>query len=465
MWAKKMMIVFLFVSGYIHSQDITGDWYGDLNIDGVSLQVVFTVNKTGKKYSAAISVPMQGAERVPMSSASFENNALVLSMQNPPISFEGRMEGSIIKGQFKQGGRALPLQLTQDKTARKEIRKPQEPLAPYPYFEEEVKFYNKSAKINLSGTLTLPKKEGKFPVVILVSGSGPQNRNQEIMGHKPFWVLADYLTKKGIGVLRYDDRGVGASQGNFNAATSVDFSYDAEAAIAYLKSRKEIDDKKIGLMGHSEGGIIAPMVAMRRSDISGVALLAAPAVRGDRLLLAQQEMLGKASGMPEEALKKTLGINKEIFEMIIEHQDTVDLKLKLANYLGNVYDNLREEERPQGISKSDFIKIQVFQIAGPWMKFYLKYDPALALSKLKCPVLAANGELDLQVPIAQNLDEIERLLQAGGNDRVKILRYPRLNHLFQTCNTGSTEEYGMIEETFSPKAMEDISAWWLKIMQ
>jgi pimeloyl-ACP methyl ester carboxylesterase len=465
MWAKKMMIVFLFVSWNIFSQDIAGDWYGDLNIDGVSLQVIFTINKNGKNYSAAISVPMQGAERIPMSSASFENNTLVLSMQNPPISFEGRMEGNIIKGQFKQGGRALPLQLTQDKTVRREIRKPQEPVAPYPYFEEEVKFYNKYAKINLSGTLTLPKKEGKFPVVILVSGSGPQNRNQEIMGHKPFWVLADYLTKKGIGVLRYDDRGIGASQGNFNAATSVDFSYDAEAALDYLKSRKEIDDKKIGLMGHSEGGLIVPMVAIRRSDVRGVVLLAAPAVRGDMLLLAQQEKLGRANGTPEEALKKTMAINREIFDLVIQHQDSSELKLKLANYLSEVYDKLRVEERPQGISKNDFIKIQAFQIASPWMKFYLKYDPAIALSKLRCPVLAANGELDLQVPAAQNLDEITRLLQIGGNSQTQILRYPGLNHLFQTCNTGSTEEYGMIEETFSPKAMEDISAWWLKVMQ
>lgn len=465
MWVKKMMIVFLFVSWNIFSQDIAGDWYGDLNIDGVSLQVIFTINKTGKNYSAAISVPMQGAERIPMSSASFENNTLVLSMQNPPISFEGRIEGNIIKGQFKQGGRALPLQLTQDKTVRREIRKPQEPVAPYPYFEEEVKFYNKYAKINLSGTLTLPKKEGKFPVVILVSGSGPQNRNQEIMGHKPFWVLADYLTKKGIGVLRYDDRGIGASQGNFNAASSVDFSYDAEAAMDYLKSRKEIDHKKIGLMGHSEGGLIVPMVAIRRSDVRGVALLAAPAVRGDMLLLAQQEKLGRANGTPEEALKKTMAINREIFDLVIQHQDSSELKLKLANYLSEVYDKLREEERPQGISKNDFIKIQVFQIASPWMKFYLKYDPALALSKLKCPVLAANGELDLQVPATQNLDEITRLLQTGGNSQTQILRYPGLNHLFQTCNTGSIEEYGMIKETFSPKAMEDISAWWLKVMQ
>ena len=465
MWVKKMMIVFLFVSWNIFSQDIAGDWYGDLNIDGVSLQVIFTINKTGKNYSAAISVPMQGAERIPMSSASFENNTLVLSMQNPPISFEGRIEGNIIKGQFKQGGRALPLQLTQDKTVRREIRKPQEPVAPYPYFEEEVKFYNKYAKINLSGTLTLPKKDGKFQVVILVSGSGPQNRNQEIMGHKPFWVLADYLTKKGIGVLRYDDRGIGASQGNFNAASSVDFSYDAEAAMDYLKSRKEIDHKKIGLMGHSEGGLIVPMVAIRRSDVRGVALLAAPAVRGDMLLLAQQEKLGRANGTPEEALKKTMAINREIFDLVIQHQDSSELKLKLANYLSEVYDKLRLEERPQGISKNDFIKIQVFQIASPWMKFYLKYDPALALSKLKCPVLAANGELDLQVPATQNLDEITRLLQTGGNSQTQILRYPGLNHLFQTCNTGSTEEYGMIKETFSPKAMEDISAWWLKVMQ
>lgn len=441
------------------SQDITGIWNGILKVQGMQLRLVFNISKTDNGYNATMDSPDQGAKGIPVTTVCFENAKLLLKIDNAGILYEGLYEEDSIAGTFKQAGLAVPMNLSRKMAEKQKVFRPQEPLKPYTYYEEEVTFENRQAGITLAGTLTLPKKEGKFPVVVLISGSGPQNRDEELFGHKPFLVLADYLTKNGIAVLRYDDRGTASSKGDFNTATTYDLSTDTEAAVEYLKTRKEINKKQIGLVGHSEGGIIAPMLASRSKDIAFIVMLAGPGVSIDELLYKQQELIGKASGMSDEDIKKTKTINQGIFELIKHSNDTAKLKTDLTAYLQKVMKEDTIIKRPEGMSNEDIIRQQVSQIASPWMSYFIKYDPAVSLRKVKCPVLAINGEKDLQVSPEENLEAIRIALSEGKNKKSTIKTIPGLNHIFQTCETGAPMEYGKIEETFSPVAMMEVSNW------
>ena len=440
-------------------QDITGTWNGILKVQGMQLRLVFNISKTDNGYSATMDSPDQGAKDIPVTTISYENSKLQLKIDNAGIVYEGITENDSVVGTFKQGGLSAPMNLTRKIAEKQKVLRPQEPSKPYPYYEEEVTFENRQAGITLAGTLTLPKKEGKFPVVVLISGSGPQNRDEELFGHKPFLVLADYLTRNGIAVLRYDDRGTASSEGEFSTATTYDLSTDTEAAVEYLQTRKEINKTQIGLIGHSEGGIIAPMLASRSKDIAFIVMLAGPGVPIDELLYKQQELIGKASGMSDEDIKKTKTINQGIFELIKQSNDTAKLKTDLTAYLQKVMKEDTISKRSEGMSDEDIIRQQVSQISSPWMSYFIKYDPAVALRKVKCPVLAINGEKDLQVSPAENLEAIKIALSEGKNKKSTIKSIPGLNHVFQTCETGSPMEYGKIEETFSPVAMMEVSNW------
>ena len=279
------------------------------------------------------------------------------------------------------------------------------------------------------------------------------------MGHKPFLVLADHLTKNGIAVLRFDDRGTAESKGDFATATSLDFARDVESAIKYLQTRKEINKNQIGLIGHSEGGIIAPMVAAESKDISFIVLLAGTGIPGDQLLLLQQELIGKAMGVSEKQLQESRKINKEAFEIVIKSTNTENLKTELTNYIKQTLKDDPESIKSTGMSEADFVKMQLSQLTNPWMQYFFKYDPSPTLEKVKCPVLAINGEKDLQVPAKVNLEAIEKALEKGGNKNVTIKELPNLNHLFQECDTGSPSEYATIEQTFSPIALTEITNW------
>lgn len=339
------------------------------------------------------------------------------------------------------------------------VRRPQEPTKPYPYYSEDITFQNTEANILLSGTLTLPKKDGIFPVVILITGSGPQNRDEEILGHKPFLVISDHLTKNGIGVLRYDDRGVGQSEGDFGTATSADFATDVESAIAYLKTRREIDKKKIGLVGHSEGGLIAPLVASRSKEVGFIVLLAGPGIRGDKLLLLQQELIARANGISETDIRRSIDNNSRLFEMLVESDDNQKLKTDLTNSINEMLKNDAITAIPNGMTQEELVSQQVNQLSSPWMQYFMKYDPATTLEKVRCPVLAVNGAKDLQVPSKENLTAIKDALARGGNKNVTIKEFPGLNHLFQESKTGSPNEYAEIEQTFSPMALGEITKW------
>jgi pimeloyl-ACP methyl ester carboxylesterase len=443
---KKLTLTSLFVLFVlsVFSQDISGSWQGALKIQAMQLRLVVNITKADDGYTSTLDSPDQGAKGIPVTTTSFKNDTLKFSVANLGADYVGVLKQDTITGTFTQMGRPFPLQLARGKV---ELNRPQEPTKPYPYYEEEVTFENKEAGIKLAGTLTLPKKEGLYPVVILISGSGPQNRNEELMGHKPFLVLADHLTRNGIAVLRYDDRGVGQSTGDFGAATSLDFSTDVEAGVQYLKTRKEINPKQIGLMGHSEGGVIAPMVAARSKDVAFIVLLAGTGVNGEEILIAQQKLIGKAMGADDSALEKSAIINKGAFDLVKNSKDIETLKTDLAEYL-------KENGAPESS-----ISTTVNQIATPWMKYFMVYDPGVSLVKVNCPVLSLNGEKDLQVPSQQNLEAIKSSLAKAKNKNVTTKELAGLNHLFQECKTGAPTEYGTIEQTFSPVALNEISNW------
>lgn len=354
----------------------------------------------------------------------------------------------------------LPLNFGKEGAKSAQIKHSQEPVPPFPYYSEKVKFVNKIDGDTLAGTLTLPKKEGNFPVVVLITGSGAQNRDEELLGHRPFLVIADFLTRNGVGVLRYDDRGTAESTGNFKTATSFDFSNDAEAAVQYLMTRKEVNKKKIGLIGHSEGGIIAPMVAARNKNVAFLVLLAGPGVRGNELLLMQAEAIGKASGLNEEQLKTAKETNQKIYNLVINSTNTDQLKSDLRLLLQTELDkNMQGSKSLTQEQKDAQINRIIDEVTSPWLQYFVKYDPSIVLKKTKIPLLALNGSKDLQVPAEPNLNAIKAALQQAGNIHFKTVELEGLNHLFQECKTGLFTEYAQIDQTFSPKALDEILNW------
>jgi uncharacterized protein len=449
----------VFLTLITQAQDINGSWHGLLKIQGMQLRLVFHIEADGNGYTATMDSPDQGVNGIPVSETRLENGRLSLAIPQASITYIGEVKGNTVEGQFKQGGFELPLTLSRDVPEKEVLRRPQDPVEPLPYRSEDVRFENREAGITLAGTLTLPAGKGKFPAVVLISGSGPQNRDEELLGHRPFLVLADHLTRQGIAVLRFDDRGVGESTGDFNAATSADFATDAASAIAYLKTRKEIHPKKTGLIGHSEGGMIAPMVAAKDKSISFLVLLAAPGIPIDSLLFIQQDLISRASGLPEETMRQNKEINQKLFRIIQETDDVAATEIAVRRILQEAADAPEGITLPPGMTTDEFVDQQTAQVNSPWMRYFLRYQPAEALRQVRCPVLAINGEKDLQVTPKENLAGIQRALAEGKNRKVTVMELPGLNHLFQTSETGSPMEYGAIEETFAPSALAIISDW------
>ncbi|MCB9283171.1 MAG: alpha/beta hydrolase [Lewinellaceae bacterium] len=442
--------------------DITGDWNGMLDFQGImKMRIIFHIQEKDGAYTATLDSPDQNAYGIPTGSVVYGFPELEIDMPDLRAHFKGTLvhDGTGISGTFTQAGQALLLELGRKAIEKEVLNRPQEPKPPFPYNEEEVTFENKAAGITLAGTLTLPKKEGKCPVVILVSGSGPQDRNEELLGHKPFLVIADHLTRQGIGVLRYDDRGVGKSTGKFSTATSKDFASDALAAVDYLRTRKEIDKKQIGIAGHSEGGLIAPMCAAQSKKVAFIILLAGPGVDGEEVVLTQTELIDRAEGYSDAKIQSDLEMNRKAFQLMRSEPDTAKLRPQLVALFEEAIKAMPEEERKEIGDISAYANQQASQLASPWFLYFLQYDPKTALEKVKCPVLALNGEKDLQVEPKINLAGIEEALKKGGNKHYQIEELPGLNHLFQECTTGSPTEYARIEQTFSPQALKLMSDW------
>lgn len=337
--------------------------------------------------------------------------------------------------------------------------KPQDPKLPYPYRSQEVRFQNNQAGISLSGTLTLPTKAKNVPAVILISGSGPQNRNGEVFGHRPFLVIADYLTRQGFAVLRYDDRGTSQSTGNFMTATSLDFAADAESAVAYLKTRKEINRDNIGLVGHSEGGLIAAIAASHLKEVSFVISLAGPGVTCIDVVHLQAELIARAGGVDETAILTMNRTNRETADILRSSLDTTELRTSLTAYAQAHLQNYPKQMLPAGQTKEEFFGNQINAMCTPWYQFLYKTNPATYFRNVACPVLALNGSNDLQVDARQNLPAISKAVKAGGNLNVTVKELPNLNHFFQESKTGHPNEYASLKETFSPTALTVMSNW------
>ncbi len=455
--------------GFAQQQDnseisIEGIWEGKLKVPGIEFRIVFKISKNPDgTLTATLDSPDQGATDIPVEEVILKDNTLRMEVKSVGGIFEGKVSENflVIEGEWKQSGGVFPLTVKRvDKAV--EILRPQVPKKPYPYIEEEIVYENKDAEIKLAGTLTLPSGDAPFPAVLLITGSGPQDRNETIYNHRPFLVFADYLTRQGIAVLRVDDRGVGKSTGDFSQATSEDFASDVLAGIEYLKTRKEINPKQIGLIGHSEGGLIAPMVAVKSADVAFIVLMAGTGLTGEEILYLQGALISRAMGVSEEDIIKNRQFNEKIFSVLKEDDNSENAEEKLRQMFMEDWEKMSDKKKEQIGDPEVFLTVQLQGLLTPWLKFFLIYDPKPTLSKVKCPVLAINGEKDLQVPPKENLSAIKEALVAGGNKNFTVKELPGLNHLFQTAQTGLPAEYVRIEETISPEALKIIGDWIFK---
>ncbi|MFC4143513.1 alpha/beta hydrolase family protein [Pedobacter mendelii] len=322
---------------------------------------------------------------------------------------------------------------------------------------ENIYFKNRKDDITLAGTLSLPSKRGRFPAVILISGNGRNNRDEEFGRHKPFLDISNYLTRNGFAVFRFDKRGVGESEGDFDSASSFDFAEDVRAALNYLLTRKEIQQNNIGLIGHSEGGLIAPIVAASSLNVAFIVSLAGPSLSGDKILLSQQKALAKKRGLNDSIIENSQKANRGAFDIVKHYTNDLVLKSKMVEYIQGISYN--DPDKPKGMTFDEYINAQVKSILNPWMINFLRFKPEDYIRYVKCPVLALNGSKDLQVLAKENLPEWKRILEESGNTSVTIKELPNINHLFQTSNTGLPEEYKKINESFSIIAMKEMTSW------
>jgi hypothetical protein len=433
--------------------DIDGTWLGTLDAGAIKLRVVFKIVNTANGLTAQMQSPDQTPAWLNASSVTRKGSTLIIDIKANGGVFEGKIAADLdsIDGTFTQMNTPLPLVLKRVKNQSElERRRPQNPVKPYPYHEEDVSYTNKAAGNTLAATLAIPTGKGPFPAVALITGSGPHDRDESLLGHKPFLVLSDYLTRKGIAVLRADKRGIGQSTGDYANATSADFATDAEAGVAYLKTRSEVDPHRIGVIGHSEGGSIAPMVAANDPAVAFIVMMAGTGVPGDQVIVEQLRLIVEAGGESKEKADQDAEKERETLALVETEKDPANLNTLLGVKLA-----------AEGVPDTQ-IAAQIKAVTSPWFLYTLTYDPAKELRKVTCPVLVLNGSLDLQVPPAQNLPPIRKALEEAGNKHFEVDELPGLNHLFQTAKTGSPSEYGQIEETMSPVALDKIASWILK---
>jgi pimeloyl-ACP methyl ester carboxylesterase len=435
---------------------MAGTWAGALDVGVMKLRLVFHVSASEAGLTATMDSPDQGAKGIPVSSVMRDGDAFKLEIAAAHASFAGTIskDGTTITGTWTQGANALPLVLTSVKGDAAKVEgerlRPQNPTRPYPYKEVEVSYRNPSQGDTLAGTLTIPEGKGPFTAVLLITGSGPQDRDETLLGHKPFLVLSDYLTRRGIAVLRVDDRGIGKSTGTFAGATTADFATDVEAGVAFLKTRPEVNPAKIGLIGHSEGGIIAPMVAARDKDVAFIVMMSGSGVPGYEVILEQAKLIEEGMGVPAAKAEADEAEHRADYELILKNQGLSEpglealLKAKLAH---------------DGVPVAEANAL-VAQVSGPWFRYFLAYDPRLALRQLRLPVLALIGSKDLQVVPEQNLPALREALK--DDPKAEVLELPGLNHLYQTAKTGLPSEYQEIEETIAPLALKTIGDWVVK---
>ncbi|MDP6407911.1 MAG: alpha/beta fold hydrolase [Planctomycetota bacterium] len=441
------------------SARLRGTWEGVLEIGPVELRIVLELEREedGRLGGHMVS-PDQSPLEIPITRVdALPGDQVRICVGSVFVTFSVALDESErqLSGTYRQGGRSLDVTLARVEEPTV-VRRPQEPTAPFPYGSEQVRFENAAGGVHLAGTLTIPEGEGPFPAVLLISGSGAQDRDETIFQHKPFWVIADHLSRRGIAVLRVDDRGMGESTAGSDpaAATTEDFVGDALAGVGFLASREEIAGDRIGLVGHSEGGVIAPLAAVRSEQVAFIVLLAGPGVRGDELLLLQVEALGRAEGLPPDELERSLATQRTLFEILLDATLTEPERVAAARATLEASPDLSEGEQGEGE-----VEAALAQMASPWVRWFVRHDPAPVLERVRCPLLAVNGTLDLQVPSAENLAAIEAALVRGAHTDYEVRAFEGLNHLFQHCATGQVKEYGKIEETFALDVLELLAGW------
>lgn len=439
-------------------------WTGTINVLVQKLDVQIRELASGEMYFDSITQKVGGF----VGNQKIDGDQVTIEVPALKASFEGKLseDGNELVGKWKQSFLSPSLTLTKQENPVEELEaaqppaRPQTPTAPFPYSIEEVHIENNEAKVTLAGTLTIPKAaEGKVPAVVLVSGSGPQDRDETIAGHKPFAVIADYFSRRGIAVLRYDDRGTAESSGDFSAATSVDFASDAGAAVRFLRSRPEINADQVGIAGHSEGGLIAPMVAVNDGKLAFIILMAGPGVNGEKILVSQAALILKASGMSDQEMMQEALVQQSLIDLAKEKPRLSDAAFeeKALAIVGRLLKDADDAEQ-----SAEIVKAAGAQLRSPWFEYFLTYEPSSNLEQVTCAVLAINGSKDLQVEPKTNLDAIKESLTAAPTVDFDVVELPDLNHLFQTSKTGLMDEYGEIEETFNEGALELMTDWILE---
>ena len=435
------ILLALLLSTITYAQ-FTGEWQGKLSMGQTELTLVFKFKQQDSIVIGTLDVPQQGAKDLPIDKIYVSDNNISLSISAIGFNYDGKLDesNSTIEGSMSQNGYSFPLVLKPNI----KVNRPQTPKSPFPYLQEEVVFYNSADGNKFAGTLVKPLLMNEnTPVAILISGSGQQNRDEELMEHKPFWVIADHLARNGIATLRYDDRGVGGSEGkNLTSATTATFKNDALSAIEFLKAKGL---KNIGVIGHSEGGLIAFMLGAESTDLKFIISLAGTAVSGDQILIEQNRLLLEKSDVPTDIINSYCDLLKEIYNIkrnatTFDKETTItELKAKYSHLPAQLTNNIAALLQPQ-----------------PWIDFFITYDPTNDLKNIKCRTLALNGENDLQVIASQNIETIKQHIPSN---LLTTKTYPALNHLFQHSTTGMPNEYYQIEETISPEVLSDITQW------
>jgi len=459
-----LLLLILFLINPVYSQPkIDGSWSGAIQIMGTELSIDVKFKTDSDSIRGTIDIPQQNAKDLKLTHISFDPPKVYFELSAATVAvFEGELQADSITGKFLQAGieGKFYLKKTDDETIIKVT--PPEKTEVLPYNSEEVTFTN--GDITLAGTLTTPETEGKHPAVVMITGSGPQNRDEELFGFKPFKIIADYLTRNGIAVLRYDDRGVGGSTGkNVSESTTEEFAGDVLEAVKFLKKRSDINAEQIGLIGHSEGGIVAPIAAVESKDVAFIVLIAGTGVKGIDIIKEQSALIMKAENTPEDEIKENIELQDKLYKVLESNGDMEVLRKELEKAVLKSYDDLPEEQKKTITDKDEYVKsmvdLQIKQFESPWMKYFLLYNPTLTLEKVTCPVLMLFGELDLQVPPSQNKEPMEKALKKGANKDYKTVVLPKANHLFQSATTGSPSEYTTLPKEFLPGFLDTIKDW------
>jgi len=452
-FVSTILLAFL-TSASLFSQIIIGTWNGSIDVgNGMTLVVVLNINGLTAD-SITMDSPEQEAFGIKVDKADFSNDGFTVEI----ISLDAKVEGKpnstcdTLHCTLTQRKHTFPLTMIRGEYKRKP--KKQEPKD-FPYIVEEVEIFNPETNVKLSGTLTAPYGYKADKIAILVSGSGLQNRDEEILGHKPFLVLSDYLTRNGIAVIRYDDRGLGKSTGDVVNATTYDLSLDAESVVKFIRNDNRLKDMKIGIIGHSEGGMIAPMVAARNSDVDFIVMLAGPAIEMSTLLARQNYDIIKSSGQSEDIAKQYSKLASEAYKVVKNKKlSTDEKKTRVAETIKKMNSLVSEEA-----SDENAIQESVDELFSPWMYYALNFNPQDYLCKVKIPLLALNGDKDVQVYSKDNLAGVVKAMKKAKNSNYKTLELKGLNHLFQKCIFGSPNFYSKNEETFNEDAMKVITEW------